>query len=130
MFQRGFDFFGLELFEFPGKAGSNVGQRLGEEAGVVEIVDQRRDQGAVACAERADDELVEQVLAQAGASDGPLRVIAVFVRAAGAAVIVPVGVVEARICGESKMMVNATFALTKTQPCGIDPRNWQAQAAC
>jgi len=48
------------------QAGNDVGQRLGEKASLVKVVDQRGDQGAVAQGERADNQLVQQVFAQAG----------------------------------------------------------------
>ena len=66
-FKCGFDFFRLECFEFGLQAGDDVRQRLGQETGVVEVVDQRGDQGAVTQGERADNQLVQQVFAQAGA---------------------------------------------------------------
>ena len=61
--ERGLDFLGFKLLDFFGEGGGDVGKRLAEETGFVEIVDQRCDERAVTQGQRADDELVEQVFA-------------------------------------------------------------------
>ena len=66
MLERGFDFFGLKFFEFGLQAGRDVGQWLGEKSGFVQIVDQGGNQGAVTQRERADNQLIQQMFAQAG----------------------------------------------------------------
>ena len=58
------DLLGLELLDFGLQTGGDVLQRLGQETGIVQVVDQRGNQGSVAQRQRADDQLAQQVLAQ------------------------------------------------------------------